>query len=235
MADLILWLQERKKGLKITFLAVLYICCALGLASYTFAKRKNVNMNAHQLFATWASCDQGKKEQASLKNLNSFLEKYTFLQKSYDNKIVQALIARGQQQGSLPFVDRALNHLKDPFCKTFSAATLQISSGNIKQALEISRRLKQELLAHLSVLEVDSKLNPFYEHIHFFNLYRIGFLFEKLSKEKQAQEVWKELKTTLFHPESKKFGQGAKSFLKVFSTKGFSFEDYLEKKQSEAA
>lgn len=226
--DLLLWARVHKKALKV--ITALFASVLLVISwSYKMAHHGQfVSTDAQQLFKEWKRQDNSEEGAIALKKLAGFLNENTFLQKSYDENIAQILIARGQLDEAKPFVKRVLKQIKDPFCKRFSLATMEISSGSMDRALKLSVALKEDLENQLnSFLGAEKAL---YYHLYHFSLYRISFLLEKLDRKEEAELVLEELKEKLFDEEGVPTHEG-QSFLEVFSRRGFSFQEYLSKKK----
>ena len=177
------WLMEKKKHLTLVLPLVL-----LGLLfSFKFAASRRGSeadfVAAHVAFTTW----ERDGDEKSFEKLTGLMSKYKELERTYDGKVVQKLIAKGDFEHAFPMASRTLKRSSDLAASytQFGKTTLLIGKKDYKAALKESEDLKERLLS--SEEERGSLLFGF-------NLLRIAFLHQKLGQREEELLAWKQLK-----------------------------------------
>lgn len=188
------WVSKNGRWAVVTLvglIVVLVVIFRLGMASTS--NTEDDFIHADQLFATWSqAADSGALSQlpTGLEELDRVMQQHPSLHAKYDGAIAQRLIALTDASQALPFAERTLQRTKSDKLQLYHAyaeASLLISQGKEKEALEKTKALQAVLQGNLDTPEsanIDNTLLAEY------NLLRLAMLEQKTGDTHEELKAW---------------------------------------------
>lgn len=170
---------------------VLVVIFRLGMASTSHSEDDFIQ--ADQLFATWSqAADSGALSQLpiGLEELHRVLRQHPSLHAKYDGAIAQRLIALTDASQAQPFVEHTLQRTKSDKLQLYHAyadASLLISQGREKEALEKTKELQAALQGNVEAQEFASIDNTVLVE---YNLLRLAMLEQKIGDAHEELKAW---------------------------------------------
>ncbi|MCB1115126.1 MAG: hypothetical protein KDK71_01550 [Chlamydiia bacterium] len=119
--------------------------------------------------------------------LDKLVKKHPELQSHYDASVGQGLLAALSVNEASPYIERTIKRTNRPFYADFSKATLKMSQGKYREALQDSLNLREHMLSNIQQND--------HSTLFAFNLLRIAILSQRLGAKDQELLAWQELKT----------------------------------------
>jgi hypothetical protein len=193
----LLWLIDKRVYIFSILASIVFINVIIYKIKPLFGKKSpEGSFLADQSFMDWK--ESSYKDDEKLKKLKYFIKKYPNLKPKYEGLILQNLLINsdfGKEDYKL--ADKALLRTKEelPLYYEYSKAAIMITNNEFKEALDISKKLKDIMLKDLSFLKNETL--PAGAVLYSFNLLRIALLQGKLNNDKEELLAWQELEEYL--------------------------------------
>lgn len=187
------WVSKNGRKAIVTIVGLiiaLVVIFRLGISSTNHIEDDFIQ--ADQLFATWSqAANSGELSQlpTDLEKLNSAMRQHPSLHAKYDGAIAQRLIALTEASQAQPFAERTLRRTKSDKLQlyhTYAEASLLISQGRDREALEKTKALQAVLLSNLEATESTNINNTLTEY----NLLRLAILEQKIGDAHEELKAW---------------------------------------------
>ncbi|MEM8727316.1 MAG: hypothetical protein AAGE99_01175 [Chlamydiota bacterium] len=229
--DLRIAVNRKKIGLCVLSLTVVASLFVVRLGVHKGGREKGYRA-AKVAFANWEQgSDRGGDDFDKLEKL---MKKYPELRPRYEPSIAQSLLATASPQEATPFIERTLRRRWQPYYSDYGQASLKMSQGKYREALNEALSLKTQMLS--DPLFREKSVND--STLFAFNLLRIAILSGQLNRQEPELETWREIKRyggwgDERSPTNFVDHEGFKQLLNHFSVQETTLLDYIEAREEE--
>lgn len=233
-----IWYENYKRFLILLipfFLLALFIIFKFSLYK---TKSEGEFLSAKNAYGQWEKSKD--LEDSNFQTLRGFIKKHPELAVSYENLIVQQILALGKEQKANLFIENFIKrHADKPstYYTQFAKTTLLIEKGELEKAFLEANSLKEAMLSDKNFWE--SQKTPRFGSILFaFNLVRVAMLSKNLKKGEEELIAWRELKQyAKWDQESEKSISNLDKdafdvMLNHFTDQNLSLKDYIKHREA---